>query len=92
MHAYCGARLDAGNQLLHEQAPSFAKRACCLWACPSRRPPGGSVSAGRRFVNEMAYRLAKAFGWAPETWKMAFDLARSRHLEKTLKIERVHAA
>ena len=43
---------------------------------------------------EMAYRLSKAFGSTPETWlgmQMAFDLARSRHLETTLKIERVPA-
>ncbi len=44
---------------------------------------------------EMAYRLSKAFGSTPEMWlgmQMAFDLARSRHLEKTLKIDRIHAA
>ena len=43
----------------------------------------------------MAYRLAKAFGSTPETWlgmQMAVDLARSRHLEKTLKIDRIVAA
>ena len=41
---------------------------------------------------EMAYRLSKAFGSTPETWlgmQMAFDLARSRHLAKTLKIDRI---
>ena len=27
-----------------------------------------------------------------DAMQMAFDLARSRHLEKTLKIDRVHAA
>lgn len=44
---------------------------------------------------EMAYRLSKAFGSTPETclgMQMAFDLARSRHLEKTLKIDRIDAA
>jgi len=44
---------------------------------------------------EMAYRLSKAFGSTPETWlgmQMAFDLARSHHLEKTLKIDRIAAA
>ena len=44
---------------------------------------------------EMAYRLSKAFGSTPETWlgmQMAFDLAGSRHLEKTLKIDRIYAA
>ena len=43
---------------------------------------------------EMAYRLSKAFGSTPETWlgmQMAFDLACSRHLEKTLKIDRINA-
>ena len=37
---------------------------------------------------EMAYRLSKAFGSTPETWlgmQMAFDLARSRHLESTIQ-------
>ena len=44
---------------------------------------------------EMAYRLSKAFGSTPETWlgmQMAFDLTRSRYLEKTLKIDRIDAA
>ena len=43
---------------------------------------------------EMAYRLSKAFGSTPETWlglQMAFDLARSRHLESALKIDRITA-
>ena len=44
---------------------------------------------------EMAYRLSKAFGSTPETWlgmQMAFDLARSRHLESSIKVERIAAA
>lgn len=44
---------------------------------------------------EMAYRLSKAFGSTPETWlrmQMAFNLALSRHLEETLKIDRIVAA
>ena len=44
---------------------------------------------------EMAYRLSKAFGSTPETWlgmQLAFDLARYRHLECTLKVERIAAA
>ena len=44
---------------------------------------------------EMAYRLSKAFGSTPETWlgmQLAFDLARSRHLESAIKIERIAAA
>ena len=43
---------------------------------------------------EMAYRLSKAFGSTPETWismQVAFDLAQSRHLENTLKIDRIAA-
>ena len=44
---------------------------------------------------EMAYRLSKAFGSTPETWlgmQLAHDLARSRELEHTIKVERVQAA
>ena len=44
---------------------------------------------------EMAYRLSKAFGSTPETWlgmRMAYDLARSRHLEDSIEIDRVVAA
>ena len=44
---------------------------------------------------EMAYRLSKAFGSTPETWlgmQLAYDLARSRHLERTIQIERIAAA
>ena len=44
---------------------------------------------------EMAYRLSKAFGSTPETWlgmQLAFDLAQSRHLESTIKVERISAA
>lgn len=44
---------------------------------------------------EMAYRLSKAFGSTPETWlgmQMAYDLARSRHLEDSIEIDRVVAA
>ena len=44
---------------------------------------------------EMAYRLSKAFGSTPETWlgmQLAFDLARSRHLERKIKVERIAAA
>ncbi len=44
---------------------------------------------------EMAYRLSKAFGSTPETWlgmQLALDLARSRELEHTIKVERVQAA
>ena len=43
---------------------------------------------------EMAYRLSKAFGSTPETWlgmQLAFDLARSRHPETAIKIERIAA-
>lgn len=44
---------------------------------------------------EMAYRLAKAFGSTPETWlgmQMAHDLARSRDLERKIKVKRVRVA
>jgi len=44
---------------------------------------------------EMAYRLSKAFGSTPENWlgmQMAFDLAQSRDLARTIKVKRVEAA
>lgn len=44
---------------------------------------------------EMAYRLSKAFGSTPETWlgmQLAFDLAQSRDLEQTIRVERIVAA
>ena len=44
---------------------------------------------------EMAYRLSKAFGSTPETWlgmQLAYDLARSRHLEQSIEVDRVVAA
>lgn len=44
---------------------------------------------------EMAYRLSKAFGSTPETWlgmQLAFDLAQSRDLERTIQVERIAAA
>ena len=44
---------------------------------------------------EMAYRLSKAFGSTPETWlgmQLAFDLARSRHLEQAIRVERIASA
>jgi addiction module HigA family antidote len=44
---------------------------------------------------DMAYRLSKAFGSTPETWlsmQLAYDLAQSRHLERTIKVKRVKAA
>ena len=44
---------------------------------------------------EMAYRLSKAFGSAPETWlgmQLAFDLAQSRDLERKIKVKRIAAA
>ena len=43
---------------------------------------------------EMAYRLSKAFGSTPETWlrmQMAFDLSRSRDLERRIEVERIAA-
>jgi addiction module HigA family antidote len=44
---------------------------------------------------EMAYRLSKAFGSTPETWlgmQLAYDLAKSRDLEKSIKVKRIEAA
>lgn len=44
---------------------------------------------------EMAYRLSKAFGSTPETWlgmQLAYDLAKSRDLEKKIKVQRIVAA
>ena len=44
---------------------------------------------------EMAYRLSRAFGSTPETWlgmQLAFDLAQSRDLEQTIRVERIVAA
>ncbi len=44
---------------------------------------------------EMAYRLAKGFGSTPETWlsmQMAFDLAHSRSLERSIKVKKIRAA
>ena len=44
---------------------------------------------------EMAYRLSKAFGSTPETWlgmQLSFDLAQSRGLERTIKVQRIEAA
>ncbi len=44
---------------------------------------------------EMAYRLSKAFGSTPDHWlrmQLAYDLAQSRDLEKTIKVRRIRAA
>ena len=44
---------------------------------------------------EMACRLSMADGATPETWlgmQLAFDLAQSRHLERTITVERIAAA
>ena len=44
---------------------------------------------------EMAYRLSKAFGSTPETWlgmQLAFELVRSKDLERTIKVKRNKAA
>ena len=42
---------------------------------------------------EMAIRLSKAFGSAPETWlrmQLAYDLARARKYESKIKVRRQH--
>ena len=44
---------------------------------------------------EMAYRLSKAFGSIPEIWlrmPLAFNLAPSRGLERTIKVKRIKPA
>jgi len=44
---------------------------------------------------EMAYRLTKAFGSTPEIWlgmQLAFDLSRSRDLDRRIKVERIAVA
>ena len=44
---------------------------------------------------EMAYRLSKAFGSTPDHWlrmQLAYDLAQSRDLKKTIKVRRIKAA
>ena len=44
---------------------------------------------------EMSYRLAKAFGSTPDHWmrmQLAFDLAQSRSLNETIKVDRIKAA
>ena len=44
---------------------------------------------------EMAYRLSKAFGSTPDHWlrmQLAYDLAHSRDLEKTIKVRRIRVA
>ena len=44
---------------------------------------------------DMAYGLSKAFGSTPETWlgmQMAYDLSRSRDLERRIEVERIAPA
>ena len=44
---------------------------------------------------EMAYRLSKAFGSTPGHWmrmQLAYDLAKSRTLEKKINVDRIVAA
>ena len=46
-------------------------------------------------VVEMAYRLSRAFGSVPETWlgmQLAYDLSRTRALERSIKMEWIRAA
>ena len=52
------------------------------------------VNAKTSVSLEMASRLSQAFGSPPETWlgmQLAFDLARSRDLERQIKIARIPA-
>ncbi len=60
-----------------------------------RRTLSNLVNEKAAISIEMAYRLSKAFGSTPETWlrmQMAFDLSRSRDLERRIKVERIAAA
>ena len=60
-----------------------------------KQTPSKLVNEKASVSIEMAYRLSKAFGSTPETWlglQLAFDLARSRHLESVIKAERIAAA
>ena len=44
---------------------------------------------------ETAFRLSKTFGSTPRTWlgmQLAFDLARSRDLERRINVKRIVAA
>ena len=46
-------------------------------------------------VNEMAYRLSKAFGSTPDHWmrmQLAYDLAKSRSLKTKIDVNRIAAA
>ena len=60
-----------------------------------RRTLSNPVNEKAAVSIEMAYRLSKAFGSTPETWlgmQLAFDLSRSRGLEREIKVERIAAA
>ncbi len=60
-----------------------------------RRTLSNLVNGKASVSIEMAYRLSKAFGSTPETWlgmQLAFDLAQSRGLERTIKVKRIRAA
>lgn len=82
--------------------PGAIVREDCLGPVGHRRRLGIRRRTLSRLVNEkasvsieMAYRLSNAFGSTPETWlgmQLAFDLARSRHLERTIKAGRIAAA
>ncbi len=65
------------------------------WLGVGRQTLSNLVNEKASISIDMAYRLSKAFGSTPETWlgmQLAFDLARSRHLERTLKVKRIAAA
>ena len=72
---------------------SVAAAARCLGV--GRRRLSNLVKERASVSIEMAYRLSKAFGSTPETWlgmQLAFDLARSRDLERTIRVKRIRAA
>lgn len=60
------------------------------------RPALSAVVNGRAGVSiEMAYRFSKAFGSTPDHWlrmQLAYDLAQSRDLDRTIRVERIETA
>lgn len=72
---------------------SVTKGARCLGV--GRQTLSNLVNEKASVSIEMAHRLSKAFGSTPETWlgmQMAYDLAKSRGLEREIKVKRIQAA
>ncbi|MGG5811656.1 HigA family addiction module antitoxin [Falsiroseomonas sp. CW058] len=58
----------------------------------SRQTLNNLVNGQAGISAEMAIRLSKAFGGAPETWlhlQMAYDLAQARRREDTIRVRTV---